>query len=70
VIFVAAYALGALAAGAAVLVLAPGVAPAGAWLQAAALAAAYLPAMAILGALVPVHRLLQQRPVTLLAGSS
>jgi ABC-type antimicrobial peptide transport system permease subunit len=70
VIFVAAYALGALAAGAAVLVLAPGVASAGAWLQAAALAAAYLPAMAILGALVPVHRLLQQRPVTLLAGAS
>jgi putative ABC transport system permease protein len=70
VIFVAAYALGTLAAGAAVLVLAPGVASAGAWLQAAALAAAYLPAMAILGALVPVHRLLQQRPVALLADAS
>jgi putative ABC transport system permease protein len=70
VIFVAAYLLGTLAAGAAVLVLAPGVASAGAWLQAAALAAAYLPAMAILGALVPVHRLLQQRPVALLAGAS
>jgi hypothetical protein len=28
--------------------------------------AAFLPAMAIVGALVPVHRLLQQRPVSLL----
>jgi hypothetical protein len=30
--------------------------------------AAFLPAMAIVGALVPVHRLLQQRPVALLGG--
>jgi hypothetical protein len=67
VVFVAAYVGGALAAGAAVLTLAPGVASFGAWLQAAGLAAAYLPAMAIIGALVPVHRLLQQRPVALLA---
>ena len=37
-----------------------------AWLQAAAMVAAFLPAMAIVGALVPVHRLLQQRPVDLL----
>jgi hypothetical protein len=29
--------------------------------------AAFLPAMAIVGAIVPVHRLLQQRPVALLA---
>jgi hypothetical protein len=28
--------------------------------------AAFLPAMAIVGALIPVHRLLQQRPVSLL----
>jgi hypothetical protein len=34
------------------------------------MAAAYVPAMAIIGALVPVHRLLQQRPVALLAEST
>ena len=37
-----------------------------AWLQASGMVAAFVPAMAIIGALVPVHRLLQQRPVSLL----
>jgi ABC-type antimicrobial peptide transport system permease subunit len=34
--------------------------------SAAGMVAAFLPAMAIVGALIPVHRLLQQRPVSLL----
>ena len=46
----------------------PGIATPTAWLQAAGMVAAFLPAMAIVGALVPVHRLLQQRPVDLLGG--
>jgi hypothetical protein len=70
VVFVAAYVSGAIAAGVAVWVLAPGVASFGAWLQGAGLVAAYLPAMAIIGALIPVHRLIQQRPVALLADAS
>ncbi|MGY1601726.1 ABC transporter permease [Geodermatophilus sp. SYSU D00815] len=65
-VFLAAYVIGiGLAAGAVWLVL-PGIATPVAWLQAAGTVAAYLPAMAIVGALVPVHRLLQQRPVQLL----
>ena len=39
-----------------------------AWLSAAGTVAAYLPAMAIVGALVPVHRLLQQRPFQVFGG--
>jgi hypothetical protein len=70
VVFVLAYLGGASLAGVAVLTLVPGVASVSAWAQAAGMAAAYLPAMAIVGALVPVHRLLQQRPVSLLADAT
>jgi len=66
IVFVVAYVVGVLAAGAAVAVVIPGIATTTAWLQAAGMVAAFLPAMAIVGALVPVHRLLQQRPVALL----
>ncbi len=66
VVFAAAYVLGVLGAGAAVALVIPGIATPTAWLQAAGMVAAFLPAMAIVGALVPVHRLLQQRPVELL----
>ncbi|MCV7279600.1 ABC transporter permease [Mycolicibacterium flavescens] len=69
IVFIAAYAVGVLGAGAAVALVIPGIATPTAWLQAAAMVAAFLPAMAIVGALVPVHRLLQQRPVTLLGGA-
>lgn len=66
IVFVAAYVLGVLGAGAAVALVIPGIATLTAWLQAAGMVAAFLPAMTIVGALVPVHRLLQQRPVELL----
>ncbi len=66
IVFVAAYVVGVLGAGAAVALVIPGIATPTAWLQAAGMVAAFLPAMAIVGALVPVHRLLQQRPVDLL----
>jgi len=66
IVFVAAYVLGVLGAGAAVALTIPGIATPVAWAQAAGMVAAFLPAMAIVGALVPVHRLLQQRPVDLL----
>jgi ABC-type antimicrobial peptide transport system permease subunit len=66
IVFVAAYVLGVVGAGAAVALVIPGIATPTAWLQAAGMVAAFLPAMAIVGALVPVHRLLQQRPVDLL----
>jgi putative ABC transport system permease protein len=66
IIFVVAYLVGVLGAGAAVALVIPGIATPVAWLQAAGMVAAFLPAMAIVGALVPVHRLLQQRPVELL----
>ncbi|ULN50005.1 ABC transporter permease [Mycolicibacterium goodii] len=65
-VFVAAYVVGVLGAGAAVALTIPGIATPTAWAQAAGMVAAFLPAMAIVGALVPVHRLLQQRPVDLL----
>ncbi|MGE2733959.1 ABC transporter permease [Mycolicibacterium vaccae] len=68
IVFLAAYLVGVCAAGIAVALVVPAVASLSAWLQAAALTAMFLPAMAIVGALVPVHRLLQQRPVTLLGG--
>jgi len=64
--FVAAYLVGILGAGAAVALVIPGIATPIAWLQASAMVAAFIPAMAIVGALVPVHRLLQQKPVDLL----
>jgi putative ABC transport system permease protein len=66
IVFVTAYLVGVLGAGAAVALVIPSIATPTAWLQAAAMVAAFLPAMAIVGALVPVHRLLQQRPVDLL----
>lgn len=66
IVFIAAYVIGVLGAGAAVALVIPGIATVPAWLQASAMVAAFLPAMAIVGALVPVHRLLQQRPVDLL----
>lgn len=66
IVFVVAYVVGILGAGAAVALVIPSIATPTAWLQASAMVAAFLPAMAIVGALVPVHRLLQQRPVDLL----
>jgi putative ABC transport system permease protein len=66
VVFVAAWLIGVLAAGIAVWAVLPYLATPVAWAQAAATVAAFLPAMAIVGAIVPVHRLLQQRPVALL----
>jgi ABC-type antimicrobial peptide transport system permease subunit len=65
-VFLVAYLVGALAAGAAVALVVPGLSSLAGWLTAAGTVAAYLPAMAIVGALIPVHRLLQQRPVELL----
>ncbi len=66
VVFVAAWLTGVLGAGLAVWVVLPQLATPAAWAQASATVAAFLPAMAIAGAIVPVHRLLQQRPVALL----
>jgi len=66
IVFIAAYLAGVIGAGAAVALVIPGIATPSAWLQAAGMVAAFLPAMAIVGALIPVHRLLQQRPVDLL----
>lgn len=67
IVFVAAYLFGALAGAAVVALVLPSFFSLSAWLQASALVAMYLPALAIVAALVPVHRLLQQRPVRLLA---
>jgi ABC-type antimicrobial peptide transport system permease subunit len=66
IVFLTAYLVGVLGAGAAVALVIPGIATPTAWLQASGMVAAFLPAMAIVGALIPVHRLLQQRPVELL----
>ena len=66
IVFIAAYLVGIAGAGAAVALVIPGIATPTAWLQAAGMVAAFVPAMAIVGALIPVHRLLQQRPVELL----
>jgi putative ABC transport system permease protein len=66
IVFIAAYLLGVIGAGVAVALVIPGIATPIAWLQAAGMVATFLPAMAIVGALIPVHRLLQQRPVLLL----
>lgn len=66
--FLAAYLVGVLGAGVAVARVIPQIATFTAWGQAAGMVAAFIPAMAIVGALVPVHRLLQQRPVDLLGG--
>jgi putative ABC transport system permease protein len=69
-VFVSAYLLGITFAGVAVWLVVPQIATPVAWLAAAGTVAAYLPAMAIVGALVPVHRLLQQRPVQLLGDTA
>jgi putative ABC transport system permease protein len=69
IVFLAAYLLGIAGAGVAVALVIPRIATPVAWLQAAGTVAAFLPTMAIVGALVPVHRLLQQRPVSLLGDS-
>lgn len=66
IVFAAAYVVGIAAAGIAVALVIPGIATVTAWAQGAAVTAMFLPAMAIVGALVPVHRLLQERPVALL----
>jgi putative ABC transport system permease protein len=66
-VFSAAYVVGVLVGGAVVALVVPSFFSLGAWAQAAALTATYLPALGIVAALVPVHRLLQQRPVQLLA---
>ena len=66
IVFLTAYLVGVVGAGAAVALVIPGIATPTAWLQASGMVAAFLPAMAIVGALIPVHRLLQQRPVSLL----
>lgn len=66
IVFLAAYLAGVLLSGVAVAVVVPDMTGLANWLQAAGNVAGYLPAMAIVGALVPVHRLLQQRPVSLL----
>lgn len=65
-VFLVAYIVGVIAAGIAVALVIPSLATVTAWAQGAAVTAMFLPAMAIVGALVPVHRLLQQRPVSLL----
>jgi putative ABC transport system permease protein len=66
IVFLTAYVVGVLGAGAAVALVIPGIATPTAWLQACGMVAGFIPAMATVGALVPVHRLLQQRPVSLL----
>jgi putative ABC transport system permease protein len=66
-VFLLAYVLGVLVGGAVVAAALPAFFALGSWLQAAGLVAMYLPALAVVAALVPVHRLLQQRPVDLLA---
>jgi putative ABC transport system permease protein len=70
IVFLVSYVVGVAVAGVAVAVVIPGIATPLAWAQAAGTVAAYLPAMAIVGALVPVHHLLQQRPVELLADAA
>lgn len=66
IVFLAAWLLGISVAGLAVWLVIPSIATPLAWVQASGMVAGFLPAMAIVGALVPVHRLLQQRPVDLL----
>lgn len=69
-VFLSAWLLGITFAGVAVWLVVPQIATPVAWLAASGTVAAYLPAMAIVGALVPVHRLLQQRPVQLLGDTA
>ncbi len=67
VLFAVSYVVGTLLGGMIVGVAAPAFFTLRAWLEAAGLVAMYLPALGIVAALIPVHRLLQQRPVDLLA---
>jgi putative ABC transport system permease protein len=66
-LFTVAYVAGVGLAGLLVAVVTPSFFTVSAWLSAAALVATYLPALGVVAALIPVHRLLQQRPVALLA---
>jgi hypothetical protein len=66
-LFVAAYVLGALAGGLVVATVVPSFFSLATWASAVGMAAMYLPALGIVAALIPVHRLVQQRPVALLA---
>lgn len=66
-LFVVAYLAGVALGGGLVALALPHFFSPGSWLSAAGMVAMYLPALAIVAALVPVHRLLQQRPVALLA---
>jgi len=66
-LFVIAYVTGTVLGGAIVAFAATSFFSLRAWLEAAGLVAMYLPALGIVAALIPVHRLLQQRPVSLLA---
>lgn len=66
VIFVVAWALGVLIASLVLVTAAADQLAIADLLQAAALVLTYIPALGVLAALVPVHRLLQQRPVDLL----
>jgi putative ABC transport system permease protein len=68
-VFLAAYLLGVGLGGLVVATALPSFFSLTSWLSAAGLVATYVPALAIVAALVPVHRLLQQRPVRLLADS-
>jgi len=66
-LFVAAYVAGALLGGLVVATVLPSFFSVANWASAVGMVAMYLPALGIVAALVPVHRLVQQRPVALLA---
>jgi putative ABC transport system permease protein len=66
-LFVAAYLAGALLGGLVVATVLPSFFTVANWASAVGMVAMYLPALGIVAALVPVHRLVQQRPVALLA---
>jgi putative ABC transport system permease protein len=68
--FLAAYVLGILLAGVALLIVSPGQLSLSDVLEAAALVLTYLPALGIFAALIPAHRITQQRPVDLLRDES
>jgi ABC-type antimicrobial peptide transport system permease subunit len=61
-LFVAAYVLGALAGGLVVATVVPSFLSLATLASAVGIAAMYLPALGIVAALIPVHRLVQQRP--------
>jgi putative ABC transport system permease protein len=66
-LFVVAYLAGALLGGLVVATVLPSFFTVANWASAVGMVAMYLPALGIVAALVPVHRLVQQRPVALLA---